>query len=632
MSTTHSPEPRKLQPLLHDLVSSVRAPAVVLSSTTGDIRPGGVEGWFVSDVRSISRLEVTVNGEPGDSVDGRSLGADSAHFTAVVRHLGDLIVDPTVVLERRREVHTDTWTETVRVTSTAQSPVDVELAVRVAADLASMSTVRAGEQSPSVPATVDGDQLRWSGELGTVTTRVEPAPNAVDAEQGLVRHTRTLSRGEVLEVRLEFAWSPASEPELTGVPAAPWNSVDTSGLEPDLRRLVEQGLLDLEALLLRDRAGDAFLAAGSPWYFTLFGRDSLWAARLMLPVSTSLALSTLRVLARRQGSMVDPGTEEEPGKILHELRSSELVLGEMSLPPLYYGTVDATPLWVILLAEAWRHGASPEEVRDLIPAAIGCLRWIRSAAEETGYLRYVDHTGAGLANQGWKDSFDSIQWADGRLAEAPIALSEVQGYAHEAVMGMADLLEAFPEHADGETPEACRLWAEDLRTRFRSDFWVADSEGRYPAVALDAGGSPVDSVASNMGHLLGTGILDAEEATLVARRLAGPDMSSGFGLRTLTDRSPRYSVLSYHCGTVWPHDTAITALGLAKEGHLDTAWDLVHGLAAAGPGFDYRLPELYGGTRRSAEHPSPIPYPTSCRPQAWAAAAPLVALHPSFQR
>ena len=233
-----------------------------------------------------------------------------------------------------------------------------------------------------------------------------------------------------------------------------------------------------------------------------------------------------------------------------------------------------------------------------------------------GFLEYVDHRGDALSNQGWKDSPDSIQWADGRLADGPLALCEVQGYAFEAASGAAALLDAYGR----EGGDRWREWADRLARGFRERFWVEDEHGPYPAVALDGRKQAVDSVASNMGHLLGTGLLDAREEAIVASRLAGPDMDSGFGLRTLTSRSPRFSVLSYHGGAVWPHDTAIAVSGLSRSGHGEVAAALVEGLLAAAVGFGYRMPELYGGEQRTGGR-SVIAYPAACRPQAWSAAS-----------
>ncbi len=254
----------------------------------------------------------------------------------------------------------------------------------------------------------------------------------------------------------------------------------------------------------------------------------------------------------------------------------------------------------------------------LIPAMLAALVWMRDDgdADGDGFLEYVDRSGRGLGNQGWKDSFDSVQWADGRLADAPIALSEVQAYAFEAATGAARLLRAFGRPGADEWD----AWAGRLAERFRAQFWTEDDEGAYPGIALDRDKRLVDGIASNMGHLLGTGLLSAAESALVARRLSGPDLDSGFGLRTLTARSPRFGPLSYHGGSVWPHDTAIAVRGLAADGHYGVAASFVRGLLATATAFEHRLPELFSGVQAGGGL-TPYPYPPACRPQAWSAAS-----------
>ncbi|MGH3366570.1 MAG: amylo-alpha-1,6-glucosidase [Nocardioidaceae bacterium] len=617
---------RALPPLLHDLVSCVRAPSLTLSDPDGQLRPGGVQGWFRDDRRLLSTLTVALGGHQPAGLRGDVADARSATFTSVSRHLGDPGADPTVLLDRTRTLDDERLVETFTVTSTSQSPVDVEVELTVASDLAPMDAVRSGQSTaPVAPSSRSGD-LVWStgdgegegdDEAVSVAVRCDPAPDDAYAGTGrLTWHTR-LAAGERFVVRLTAETS-GPTPTFAAPHRRPWSIPQVSCADARVDWLVRRSLADLEGLLLSDpRApdGDHFLAAGTPWFLTLFGRDSLLAARMVLPLGTELALSTLRTLARRQGERDDTETEEQPGKILHEVRPGVSVLGSLRLPPVYFGTIDATPLFVVLLAEAWRWGAPADQVAELLPAAERCLSWIERELGE-GFLKYVDSTGHGLSNQGWKDSDDGIQWADGRLAEPPIALSEVQGYAHQAALAGADLLEAFGRGG----AEHWRDLARRLNERFRTSFWVSDDAGPYPAVAVDRDGRPVDSVASNMGRLLGTGILDADEAALVATRLASPELSSGFGLRTLSDRSPRFSRLSYHGGTVWPHDTAIAAEGLARAGHPETAASLLRGIAAAAPGFGYRLPELYGGDSRPTAA-APTPYPAACRPQAWSAAA-----------
>ena len=288
----------------------------------------------------------------------------------------------------------------------------------------------------------------------------------------------------------------------------------------------------------------------------------------------------------------------------------------MLLPARYYGTVDATPLWICLLRDAWRWGLPADEVRALLPHLEAALGWIARHGDE--FVVYRDESGHGLTNQGWKDSADSVRFADGTIAEGPVALVEVQGYVYEAALAAAELLEAF----GGQDAPRWRDYAADLAARFRKRFWVADDAGPFPALALDGEGAPVDALTSNVGHLLGTGLLDEAESALVAQRLLAPDMASGFGLRTMSRRADGYSPLSYHCGSVWPHDTAVVARGLARAGHGSAAAELIVQLLDAADGFDRRLPELFAGFGAD-EVAAPVPYPASCRPQAWAAAAPV---------
>jgi glycogen debranching enzyme len=410
-------------------------------------------------------------------------------------------------------------------------------------------------------------------------------------------------------------------------PSAAWSDVRVRSGDSRLAAWVSAALRDLQSLRMvtPGRPDDVFLAAGAPWFFTLVGRDSIWAARMLLPVGTELAASTLRVLASLQGTREVAETAEQPGKIMHELRPrASTIPGEgVTLPPLYYGTVDATALWIALLHDAWRWGMPDAEVEALLPHLEAALAWMRDFGDSDGdgFLEYVDTTGQGLANQGWKDSGDSIQWRDGTLAEGPIALCEVQGYAYEAAVGGAELLEHFGRPG----ADAWRSWAAGLKERFAQEFWVDDPDGAYPAVALDVRKRRVDTVTSNIGHLLGTGILDADGARLVAARLTSSELDSGFGLRTMSSDSAGFWPLSYHGGSVWAHDTAIVVAGLRKEGFVDEAVRLADGLLRAADGFGYRVPELHAGD--SAEtSTAPVPYPAACRPQAWAATASVAVL------
>lgn len=617
---------RARQPLLHDLVTCLSAPAVALSAASGQIRPTGAEGVYVADLRVLSRAELQVLGSPLEPVSHTRFDAATAEFVAVLRGLGDPIPDPTVWLCRRRTVRTDGLTELVTVTNVTDRAQPVELRMTFEGDLAELEGVKVGRPTePIAPEPVPGG-ARLVGPETTVVLAAEAAAISVDGATITARWLLTVpARGEAAA-----SWSVSVTD--CGAAVAPvadrlavLSEVSVRAVDPRLEPLVRTGLDDLRALLMTP-AGDPaapFTAAGSPWYLTLFGRDSLWAARMSLPLGTELAGGTLRALAALQGTELDPHTAQEPGKIPHEVRRANSALADRFLPPVYYGTVDATALWLCLLGEAFRWGLPESQVADLMPAARRALDWLADSGDPDGdgFLEYLDASGRGLANQGWKDSGDSVRFADGRIADGPVALAEVQGYAYQAAMTGAELLEAFG--FDGAP--RWRDYAAALAGRFRERFWTSDELGRYPALALDGHKRLVDAPASNMGHLLGTGILNAREALEVADRLVHPSMSSGFGLRTMSTTAGGYSPLSYHCGSVWPHDTAIAVLGMLAEGLPGQAGVLIEGLLAAGHAFDSRVPELFGGFARD-QFPTPVPYPAACRPQAWSAASALVLL------
>lgn len=608
------------QPLLHDLVTCVAAPTTVLSGPDGQIRATGAQGALIADVRVISRAELTVDGSEPEPVAGTSTGPGTAEFVAVVRSLGDPVADPTVWVRRARSAAPHGCAETITLVNATDRDIGAVVELRLAADLAAIETIKSGNAGSPVSFQPGGSGL----ELGGVTVAASVVADGAEAlatdDGGLLRWRVTVpARGQ-----RAVGWSVRvadTRAVVTSAPsAAPFQAPDVVADDRRLAPFVARAVADLAALRMcvlgaPDRQ---FLAAGSPWYLTLFGRDSLWAARMLLPLGTGIAEGTLHTLAARQGAALDGATAEEPGKILHELRRDDFTVGRTALPPVYYGTVDATPLWVCLLADAWRWGMSESSVGPLLPAAERALAWMVDYGDSDGdmFVEYVDRTGRGLANQGWKDSGDSVRFADGRIAAGPIALAEVQGYVHEAALAGADLLDAFGRPG----ADRWREFADRLATRFRERFWVEDDRGPYPAIALDGDKRPVDAVASNMGHLLSSGMLTPHEASLVAERLVHPSMSTGFGLRTMSSESGGYSPLSYHCGTVWPHDTAIAMHGLNRAGLTDEAAVLAEGLLAAGAAFDHRLPELFGGFDR-ADLPAPVPYPAACRPQAWSAAA-----------
>ncbi|MFG1957081.1 glycogen debranching N-terminal domain-containing protein [Nonomuraea sp. NPDC049028] len=641
----------RLQPLLHDLVSTVLAPTTALSGTDGQIRAAGVQGLFHADARALSQVKLAVDGREPEAVGHAVQAAGRTRFVSLVRWLGDPIADPTVRVDRTREVAPGRMAELIEITSTATRPVTATVTLDLSCDFAPIELVKSGGSASPAAVTpgssTDGACLEWrSGRIRVRATaenataelvghpvRVAGENVAVEPETaGRFRWDVALAPGE----RVTLRWAVViDDPEaVVTAPAKPleWSVPQVTADDARLVRLAARSLEDLRSLRLAETGepGDTFLGAGVPWFLTLFGRDSLWAARMLLPLGTDLAASTLRVLARRQGTHVDPATGEAPGKIMHELRRHEHSGGDLRLPAAYYGTIDATPLWIGLLHDAWRWGMPAAQIEPLLPALEAALGWLGDHADPDGdgFLEYIDSTGHGLANQGWKDSGDAVRFRDGRQAEPPIALAEVQGYACAAAHQGAALLAAFGR----EGAERWLDYAGTMADRFRARFWVThpapvtDRESGFPALALDRDKRPVDSLTSNIGHLLGTGLLSQGEEARVAELLGTPAMSGAFGLRTMSADDGAFSPLSYHCGSVWSHDTAIVIAGLARTGHGRLAAELARGLLTAAEGFDYRLPELHAGDDRDTVG-RPVAYPAACRPQAWSAAAAVTLLH-----
>lgn len=623
------------QPLLHDLLVCLGAPTQYWTGLDGQLRASGTQGVFHGEVRVLSQAVLTVSGAEPETIGAGPDGVGSVRVATVVRGIDEPGADPTIRLDRRRRVSGGRVEEDLVLSAGTQRPVTASLRLTLSSDLASLGTVKGGGPVAAQPVSIEGDgEAEGGGEAegAALVWRREGLTVVVPVGTATLDATDPLAPALTWDVEIQpgvetvLGWAVGiSDSAATLGPAATgrveWSRPSVEADDRRLATLLDASLDDLAALRMApvDRPEQTFLAAGTPWFLTLFGRDSLWAARMMLPLGTDLAATTLQVLADRQGHRTDPRTAEQPGKILHEVRSAAFSpehAGGAGWPTLYYGTVDATALWVCVLHDAWRWGLAPARVEPLLPALERALTWIveYADADGDGFLEYVDASGTGLVNQGWKDSTDSIQWRDGRLAEPPIALVEVQGYAYEAAVGGAALLEAFGRAG----ADRWRAWAESLATRFRERFWVDDGQGPYPAIALDAAKRPVDTLTSNIGHLLGTGLLDDDETDAVARRLAGPEMDAGFGLRTMASTSAGYWPLRYHGGSIWPHDTAIVIGAALRSGRPALASSLAQGLLRAAPSFDYRLPELYAGDGVD-DAVRPVSYPAACRPQAWAA-------------
>jgi glycogen debranching enzyme len=386
-------------------------------------------------------------------------------------------------------------------------------------------------------------------------------------------------------------------------------------------RVVERAEQDV--YLLRQSFGKGHvLSAGVPWFSTLFGRDSIIAASQTLMLDSAIARETLIILADYQGKKDDEWRDEQPGKILHELRMGEMARCQEIPHTPYYGTVDATPLWLMLYAEYFAWTADRETLELLWPNALAAMEWIDRNCKETGYLSYQRQSKRGLANQGWKDSGDCIVNSNGEMAQGAIALAEVQAYVYSAKVRLAELarMKKRLDLADKWQDEA-----RDLKIRFNRDFWMQHQD--FCALALDGDGHQVDSISSNPGHCLNLGIFLPEKAYSVAERLRAPDMFNGWGIRTLSSLSPAYNPMGYHVGSVWPHDNAIIAMGMRSLGLIDQSLELFQAL------FDmtqmqpyHRPPELFCGYERTPDN-APVKYPVACSPQAWATGSIFQLLH-----
>jgi glycogen debranching enzyme len=583
-----------------------------------------IHGVYLSDTRILRALDVTFDGRAAEPIATVPHGADTVAFVGVLRQLDDRSPDPHVRVVHDRRVTATGVDESLTLASLLEQEVTTEIRVVVTVDATAMASIKAGGTEPSPTPVVSPNGATWGG--GAVRAELTSgAEVTIEGRDVVLTTTVALPPHGETGLSWHIAMTDSNAVVAAATRPADWTRPGPSG-DDRLDRWMSRALDDLDALRMTTTAnpGAQFLAAGAPWFFTLFGRDSLWSARFLVPLGGTIAADTLRVLAGMQGTTENPATAEQPGKIMHELRRAALAVAgdHILLPPLYYGTVDATALWICLLCDAAEDGLSAADIQLLLPHLEAALDWMRDYgdADGDGLLEYIDVDGLGLANQGWKDSRDSVQWRDGTLATAPIALCEVQAYAFEAATRAADLLERFDRPG-----QAWRDWAGRLREAFNNSFWIDDAAGAYPAIALDKAKKPVDTLTSNIGHLLGTGLLDERQSTLVAARLMSPELNSGFGLRTMSTKSAGYWPLSYHGGSVWAHDTAIAVRGLARAGFRTEALVLADGLLAAAASFDYRMPELHSGDPAS-KFSRAVPYPAACRPQAWSAAA-AIAVH-----
>jgi glycogen debranching enzyme len=593
-------------------------------------------GLMHDDLRHLSRLDVSLVEGPTEVLASTAPTPLSAVIVGRV-HDGHESKQPGVVTTKR-------WVagglrQDVRLQNPSGDERRWTLRIALAADFAHVFEVKAGRAGRErLPVASSGGWTIAEGEAPGPLTRIgaSPPPDRTDPiGEALIWDLVVPPRSErtvcltvepvVDDVAAGLAF-PCTVAPADAVPVrrlSRWRAeVPTvTSFDARLSAVVEQALADLAGLRIFDRAHPerVVIAAGAPWFMTLFGRDSLLTAWMTLPFDGTLASGVLRTLAELQGTVDDPTAEEQPGKILHELRRHGGG-GPFASRERYYGTVDATPLFVMLAAEAQRWGAlTAPQLEELAPAVDRAIGWVLGPGDSDGdgFVDYRRRNAAGLSNQGWKDSWDGITAADGSLPTGPIALVEVQGYAYAALVGAAELVGAMPL---AHTASELRHRAATLRDRFNERFW--HPRGWY-ALALDGRGQPVDALTTNPGHALWTGIADPDHAHRYLDRLMEPDMWTGWGLRTLASSMPAYDPLSYHNGSVWPHDTALCAAGAARYGRWDVVDRIVDGALDAATTFNGRPPELFAGMARS-DAPAPVAYPSSCSPQAWASASVLL--------
>jgi glycogen debranching enzyme len=622
-----------------DTVTLVEGSSFCVSSSSGAIHGDAPQGVFYRDTRVIASWELTVDGEAVEPLAATTRQPHHATFLGRARPRVEG-QESTLVVQRERYVGAGIR-EDIIVRNTAAEPAGVTVEVLADADFADLFAVKEGRIRPHADRAIH----HVEGGLQIESTRAgSQRAVRISAEGAIVEDGRLLFR-EVVPGRGEWRTTLMVQPIVDHREAAPkyplgmpiestapsrrlqeWTESRPVvwGADPALMATLRRTEQDLGSLRIfdPDDPSRAAVAAGAPWFMALFGRDSLLTAFMALPIGQDLALGTLKTLARYQGEKEDPLTEEQPGRILHEMRlglAAALALGGGHV---YYGTADATPLFVMLRGELADWGLAEEDLRELVPHADRALQWMAEYGDRDGdgFVEYQRLTDRGLRNQGWKDSWDGINFADGTIAEPPIALCEVQAYAYGAHRARARIAEVL---GDEQGVAEHEKQASELKRAFNDAFWLPD-QGWY-AVGLDRDKRPIDALTSNIGHCLWTGIVDDDKAGQVAAHLVSDQMTNGWGVRTLGAEMGAYNPISYHNGSVWPHDNAIVAAGLSRYGFMEEAQRVAEGILAAARCFDGRLPELFTGLDR-AEFPRPVDYPASGSPQAWAAATPLLLL------
>ncbi|MFF3465035.1 amylo-alpha-1,6-glucosidase [Streptomyces sp. NPDC001984] len=634
----------------HLLVHGTTFAAVGDRGDISGVRGGSSpDGLFVRDARHLSRWQLTVDGGVPEALTPVADG-DGARCVLVPR--GGRQEPPAHTLFREQAVGDGSFVESLRVTSNRPVPTTVRLAITADADFTDQFELRSDHRTYAKTGAVrsrqvldDGLEFTYRrGEWQSCTTITsDPAPDGVEETGTGARRlvwTLDLEPHGTAELMLRVIARPHGEKRALRVPRSP-AAVNEQLLAregeflegvafptgwPELAAACARGLADLAALQVPATGPDGeelrVPAAGAPWFLTLLGRDALLTSLFALPYRPRLAAATLPALAATQATETRAHAVAQPGKIVHEVRHGELAhFGQVPYGR-YYGSVDATPLFLILLGAYVERTGDADMARRLEGHARAAIGWMldHGGLASRGYLVYRADQG-GLANQNWKDSPGAICSADGTRASGPVMAAGAQGYAYDALRRTAWVARTVWE--DETYAALLEQAAADLRDRFQRDFWMR--EHSFPALALDGEGRQVDALASDAGHLLWSGLLDKEYGELVGRRLLEPDFFSGWGVRTLASGQAAYHPLSYHRGSVWPHDNALITLGLARYGLHDEARTVAHALVDAATATGHRLPEVLAGYGRGT-HPEPVPYPHACVLESRSATAPLALL------
>jgi glycogen debranching enzyme len=623
------------------LLTILEGSTFCISDDRGDIAEE-TSGFFAHDTRFLSRLVLRVGGtSPLLLSSGRVEHFQAAFYLRNGTANG--LPRDAISIARARFVGTG-MQEKVTLRNESTERIELEVALEAEADFADIISVKLHDFSlgdpdlakplpPPAPVSHDEERRQLAitdprGDLGTRLLFSKPGRldgNAMTFSFALDAHEQWDLSVDVLpwlEGDLATVEQLDDERETVGDVVAAWTLrvPRVRGGWESLRRAFDRSIADLAALRMRTgQYRRPLFAAGMPWFMTVFGRDTAITSLQTLVLGPEIAMGALDALTELQAHEEDPRIDAEPGKIVHEVREGRCA--EFWFPR-YYGSVDSTPLYLVLLAETWRWSDDSTFAQRMREPALLALEWIDRYGDRDGdgFVEYSRMVDSGLANQSWKDSGDSQRFQDGSFAEPPIAAVEVQGYVYDAKRGLADLSREV--WRDKGLADRLDREADELRKRFDEAFWV-DERGGFYALALDGQKRRVDSCSSNMGHLLWSGIVLPERVSAVVDQLLAEELWTGWGIRTMASDAAAFNPISYHNGTVWPHDTALAAWGLARHGYVAEARRIGRALIEAASHFDWSLPEVFAGYARD-ETPFPIAYPTAARPQAWAAGTPIL--------